>query len=69
MQRLADDLLLSLDAIAVYTGEPVRRLRHLIAAHGFPHKKVGGRIESRKSWIDRYYAEPDAPSSKNGGDQ
>jgi len=62
-QRLADDLLRSLPEISEYTGEPVRRLRHLIEKHGFPAKKAGGKIQSRKSWVDQYYATPDRPSS------
>ncbi len=62
---LADDLLTTIEAIAEYiTGEAteasVRRVRHLIRSHRLPSKKVGGLIQSRKSWIDRYYAEPDA---------
>jgi hypothetical protein len=59
MSALKDDLLRSLDEISSYTGEPVRRLRYLIARYGFPHKKVGNKIQSRRSWIDAYYAEPD----------
>jgi hypothetical protein len=65
--RLADDLLPTITAISEYTGEPVRRLRHIIAVHGFPAKKVGGKIQSRKSWIDKYYAEPDKRAAGNGG--
>ena len=61
---LNEDLLPDLRAIANYvygeaTPSTVRRLRHLIATAGFPAKKVGGKIESRKSWVDGYYAEPD----------
>jgi hypothetical protein len=61
--RLADDLLPDLNAVSEYTGQPVRRLRHLIDKHGFPAKRVGAKIESRKSWIDAYYAEPDKPAN------
>jgi len=63
---LREDLLPTINAIAEYTGEPVRRLRHLIAVHQFPVKKVGGKIQSRRSWIDAYYAEPDRPAPKSG---
>jgi hypothetical protein len=68
---LAQDILPSISAISQYVyGESspskVRRLRHMIERHGFPIKKVAGRIESRKSWIDQYYAEPDKPSSSEG---
>ena len=66
MSALKDDLLPSLPAISEYTGQSVRRLRHLIAVHDFPHKKVGGKIESRKSWIDQYYGKPDHPASNHG---
>jgi hypothetical protein len=67
---LKDDRLPNITAISEYlcgqaTPSTIRRIRHLIAAHGFPHKKVGGKIESRKSWIDAYYAEPDKPSSES----
>jgi hypothetical protein len=60
---LKDDLLPSIAAIAEYiTGETSpeaqRRVRHLID-RGLPAKKVGGRIESKRSWIDSFYAEPD----------
>jgi hypothetical protein len=65
---LREDLLRSLQEISEYTGEPERRLRHMIDHHGFPAKKSGGKIQSRKSWIDRFYAEPDEPASKNGGE-
>ena len=63
---LADDLLPTIEAIAAYTlgavtEASVRRVRHLIRSHGLPSKKVGGLIQSRKSWIDEYYAEPDQP--------
>ncbi|MGH6897294.1 MAG: hypothetical protein ACREJ5_12235 [Geminicoccaceae bacterium] len=66
MPDLKDDLLPTIDAISTYTGEPVRRLRHVISRHGFPAKKVGGKIQSRKSWIDAYYAEPDTRPAKTG---
>lgn len=56
---LRDDLLPDLRAICDFTGLPERRLRHLIAAHGFPVRKIGGRLISRKSWIERYYSAPD----------
>ena len=47
---LNEDLLPTIDAIAEYIcGEAnkhtVRRLRHLIAVHQFPAKKVGGKIQ------------------------
>jgi hypothetical protein len=57
---LKDDRLPNLEAISEYTGDPVRRLRHLIDRHHFPAWKVGGRWESRKSRCDAYYAGPDS---------
>jgi hypothetical protein len=69
MSTLKDDRLPSVTAIAEYIGTNERRVRHLIAVHGFPHKKVGGKIESRRSWIDHYYAEPDRPAASNGGER
>jgi hypothetical protein len=65
---LKDDLLPTINAIAEYVyGEAnpstVRRLRHLIEKHGFPVKRVGSKIEGRKTWCDRYYAEPDHAAS------
>lgn len=47
----------SLKAAEAYTGESERRLRHLIANHGFPMKKKGGRYQGFYSEIDRWYAE------------
>lgn len=69
MPELRDDLLPTIDAIAEYVyGEAnkitVRRIRHLIDRHGFPAKKAGGKLSSKKSWIEAHYAEPDAP--RNG---
>lgn len=64
MPTLKDDLLPSLRAISEYTGEPERRLRHLIDRHGFPAKRVGAKIQSRRSWINEFYSRPDEP--KNG---
>jgi hypothetical protein len=65
MAALKDDILPSLSAIAEHIyGDPspkkVRRLRHLIDNHDFPIKRVGARLEGRRSWIDAYYAEPDS---------
>jgi hypothetical protein len=57
---LAADRLPSIQAIANYTGDNVRRVRHLIQHGVIPAKKIGGRIESRRSWIDAVYAQPDA---------
>jgi hypothetical protein len=54
-------LLPSVAAIAEYIGASERRVRHLID-HGLPAKKAAGRITSRKSWIDAFFAEPDPPA-------
>jgi hypothetical protein len=59
MSALRDDLLPSLRAIAEYKGESERRIRYLIARYSLPHRQIGRKIQSRKSWIDAYYAEPD----------
>jgi hypothetical protein len=72
MTTLRDDLLPSLNAIAEYVyGEAnkstVRRLRHLIDHHGFPIKRVGAKLEGRRSWCDSYYSQPDNAASGNGG--
>jgi len=69
MSTLADDILPDVSAMAEYTygsATPtnVRRIRHLIAEHNFPAKKIGCTWESKKSWINALYAEPD---SRNGG--
>jgi hypothetical protein len=71
---LAQDILPSISSICEYVyGEAdpskVRRLRHMIERHGFPIKKVAGRIESRKSWIDAFYSQPDRRASGQGGDR
>jgi hypothetical protein len=60
---LAADLLPSINAMAIELfGEAnpstVRRVRHLIEKHGLPYTKRGGRIESRRSWLREYYAQP-----------
>jgi hypothetical protein len=59
-RTLADDLLNGVGAIASYTGESERRVRHLIDRHSFPVIRHGQRIYSRKSWCEEYY-------SLNGG--
>ena len=38
-----------------------RRVRHLARNHNLPIRRIGGRIESRRSWLDRIYSEPDGP--------
>lgn len=57
---LADDLLPNIQAIAEHAfGEAnkttIRRVRHLIAQHGFPAKKVGGRYQASRAVIDAWY--------------
>lgn len=47
----------SLDDAEAYTQEPKRRLRYLIACHGFPMRKVAGKYQGFYSEIDRWYAE------------
>jgi hypothetical protein len=71
--RLSDDLLPHINAIAEFvygeaTPTTVRRVRHLIDHHGFPAIKDGGKITSKKSWIEKRYEQPDQPASKNGGE-
>ena len=71
MSSLKDDVLPNLPAIAEYvygraTPSTVRRLRHLIDHHHFPIKRVGAKIEGRRSWCDSYYSAPDAA---NGASQ
>jgi hypothetical protein len=36
-----------------------RRVRHLVRIGAIPHRKVAGRIETRRSWVEAAYAEPD----------
>jgi hypothetical protein len=43
-----------------------RRVRHLINSRVIPTKKVAGRLESRPSWLDAVYAEPDQPNGRDG---
>jgi hypothetical protein len=71
MSSLHEDILPSINAIAEYVyGEAnkstVRRLRHLIDRHHFPIKRVGSRIEGRRSWCESYYSQPDNVASGNG---
>jgi hypothetical protein len=42
-------------AIAAYTPDPPRRIRHLINTAGFPAFSIGGRLYAYKSDIDAYY--------------
>ena len=61
---LAADLLPDVPSIAqeIYgeaNASTVRRVRHLIQCHGLPVKKIGGRWESRRSWLQAYYAQAD----------
>jgi hypothetical protein len=37
----------------------VRRTRHLISKGLIPTRKVAGRVESRRSWLEAAWAEPD----------
>jgi hypothetical protein len=37
----------------------------LIDYHAFPVRKTGGKLSSKKSWIEAHVADPDAP--KSGG--
>ena len=69
MSSLREDLLPSVTAIAEYIGTNERRVRHLIAVHDLPVKRVGAKIESRKSWIDQYYSTPDNAASGNGSER
>jgi hypothetical protein len=61
---LADDLLTSINAMAVHmygeaTPYTVRRIRHLIDRYDLPVTRKGGKIESRRSWLNEWYGEPD----------
>jgi hypothetical protein len=63
------DLLSGVSAIAEYvygaaTPSTERRVRHLVATGDLPSKKVRGRIESRRSWIDAAYSQPDHPNGR-----
>jgi hypothetical protein len=63
------DLLSGVSAIAEFlygeaTPSTERRVRHLVSVGDIPAKKVRGRIESRRSWIEQAYAEPDHPNGK-----
>jgi hypothetical protein len=58
------DILSGVPAIAEYvygaaTPYYVRRCRHLLANGHLPSKKVAGRVESRRSWLDAAWSEPD----------
>jgi hypothetical protein len=63
-KRSSLDIVSGVPAIAecVYgSREPyyVRRTRHLIAKGLIPVRKVAGRVESRKCWLEAIWAEPD----------
>jgi hypothetical protein len=58
---VADDLLISADAIAIYLGLPDhRRARRLIENDGLPHFYIGGRLAARKSKLDAWIADLEA---------
>jgi hypothetical protein len=68
---LADDLLSGVEAISKHlygdaTPYHQRRVRHLVDRGLIPSKKMGGRVESRRSWIDEVYSLPDQING-NGG--
>jgi hypothetical protein len=54
--RLADDLLTGIRAIAEYTGEPPRRTEYLASRGLIPTFKVGDRICARKSELAAAYS-------------
>jgi hypothetical protein len=65
---LAEDLLVGVRAIAAFTGESERRIRHLISRHELPSFKRGGLFYARKSALNAYYGgEGGAPASNGGG--
>jgi hypothetical protein len=43
-----------------------RRVRNLIERHGLPVTRKGKLISSRRSWLDRWYGEPDQPGDGRG---
>ena len=57
------DVLRGVRAIAAYlfNGDDGVSAQRRVRQHGLPIKQIGGRIESRVSWLEGLYAEPDAP--------
>ena len=55
MTTLRDDLLTGVAEIADYTGQPKRRILHLIEAHGLPVFRRGRVIHARKHQVDAYF--------------
>jgi hypothetical protein len=69
---LADDILPSVADMAEYIygrkdKAALRRVRHMIEVGSVPTKKVAGRHESRKSWINAAYAQPDRLKANTNG--
>jgi hypothetical protein len=66
MDDFRDDLIgPGLAKIAAATNESTRRVRYLIRHHSLPCFERGGRVYSRRSWLDRYFRGEDvtdAPS-------
>jgi excisionase family DNA binding protein len=54
-RALRDDLLTGVAEIAEYTGQPKRRILHLIEAHGLPVFRRGRVIHARKHQVDAYF--------------
>ena len=55
MTTLRDDMLTGVAEIADYTGQPKRRILHLIEAHGLPVFRRGRVIHARKHHVDAYF--------------
>ncbi len=65
MHDLKDDIIgPGARRIADATGESPRRVLHLVEAHNLPVILRGGKLYSRRSWLDAWYSGreiPDAP--------
>jgi hypothetical protein len=54
---LADDIIRGVEAIALFLGEPKRRVFYLCAEGYIPAGKVGGRWVASKTRLRQHYAE------------
>jgi hypothetical protein len=68
MTTLRDDLLTGVADIADYTGQPKRRILHLIEAHGLPVFRRGRVIHARKHQVDAYFGGASINGTQSAGE-
>jgi hypothetical protein len=54
---LSDDLMIGVEAIAEFTGQPERRVFHMLASGQLPGFKLGSKWAARKSTLQQHIVE------------